>query len=133
MRVYQRIVRYGRLTAARDRAIRPLGPASALDDLHRAHHRVVFVVEEVTVPGVGALAVEVRPDPGDHRGGRAGRVAPGTTLAGRLGTLVRPGGVLQATYDGHPLYTFAGDFDSGDVGGNGVVQFGGTWHAVRPG
>jgi predicted lipoprotein with Yx(FWY)xxD motif len=63
----------------------------------------------------------------------APKVAPGATLAGRLGTLVRPSGVLQATYDGHPLYTFAGDFDSGDVGGNGVTQFGGTWHAVRPG
>jgi predicted lipoprotein with Yx(FWY)xxD motif len=61
------------------------------------------------------------------------KVTPGATLAGRLGALVRSNGVVQATYDGHPLYTFAGDFDSGDVGGNGVVQFGGTWHAVRPG
>jgi predicted lipoprotein with Yx(FWY)xxD motif len=60
-------------------------------------------------------------------------VEPGDTLAGRLGTIRRSGGVVQATYDGHPLYTFAGDFDPGDVGGNNVVQFGGTWHAVRPG
>lgn len=60
------------------------------------------------------------------------RPASGVTLPGRLGTITRPGGVVQATYDGHPLYTFAGDFDPGDVGGNGVVQFGGTWHAVRP-
>jgi predicted lipoprotein with Yx(FWY)xxD motif len=63
----------------------------------------------------------------------APRDAPGDTLAGRFGTVRRPGGVVQATYDGHPLYTFAGDFDPGDVGGNGVTQFGGTWHAVRPG
>jgi predicted lipoprotein with Yx(FWY)xxD motif len=61
------------------------------------------------------------------------RAASGVTLPGRLGTVTRSGGVVQATYDGHPLYTFAGDFDPGDVGGNGVVQFGGTWHAVRPG
>lgn len=59
--------------------------------------------------------------------------ASGVTLPGRLGTITRQGGVVQASYDGHPLYTFAGDFDPGDVGGNGVVQFGGTWHAVRPG
>jgi predicted lipoprotein with Yx(FWY)xxD motif len=61
------------------------------------------------------------------------KVAPGDTLTGQLGTIRRSDGVLQATYDGHPLYTFAGDFDPGDVGGNNVVQFGGTWHAVRPG
>jgi predicted lipoprotein with Yx(FWY)xxD motif len=61
------------------------------------------------------------------------KVESGETLAGQLGTIRRADGVLQATYDGHPLYTFAGDFDPGDVGGNGVVQFGGAWHAVRPG
>ena len=61
------------------------------------------------------------------------RPAPGTTLAGALGTMYREGGVLQATYNGHPLYTFAGDFDPGDVAGDGVTQFGGTWHVVRPG
>ena len=61
------------------------------------------------------------------------RPAAGVTLPGTLGTITRPGGTVQASYDGHPLYTFAGDFGPGDVGGNGVVQFGGTWHAVRPG
>ncbi len=61
------------------------------------------------------------------------KVAAGTQLPGRLGTLIRSNGVVQATYDGHPLYTFAGDFSPGDVGGNGVTQFGGTWHVVRPG
>jgi predicted lipoprotein with Yx(FWY)xxD motif len=60
------------------------------------------------------------------------RVAPGATLAGRLAAIRRSDGVVQATYQGHPLYAFAGDFDPGDVGGNNVVQFGGTWHAVRP-
>jgi predicted lipoprotein with Yx(FWY)xxD motif len=59
--------------------------------------------------------------------------ASGVTLPGRLAAITRKDGVVQASYDGHPLYTFAGDFDPGDVGGNGVAQFGGTWHAVRPG
>ncbi|HEY3877800.1 MAG TPA: hypothetical protein VGM12_04310 [Trebonia sp.] len=60
------------------------------------------------------------------------KVLAGDTLAGSLGTLRRSDGTVQATYNGHPLYTFAGDFDPGDVGGNNVVQFGGTWHVVRP-
>jgi predicted lipoprotein with Yx(FWY)xxD motif len=63
----------------------------------------------------------------------APEAAAGVALPGTLGTITRSGGTVQATYDGHPLYTFAGDFDPGDVGGDGVVQFGGTWHAVRPG
>lgn len=63
----------------------------------------------------------------------APKLAGGTTLPGSLGTLRRSDGVVQATYNGHPLYTFAGDFAPGDVGGNNVVQFGGTWHVVRPG
>ena len=58
--------------------------------------------------------------------------ATGGAKAADLGKVKGPGGE-QVTYKGHPLYTFAGDFDPGDVGGNGVVQFGGTWHVVRPG
>src|SRR5262245_4374051 len=33
--------------------------------------------------------------------------ASGVSLSGKLGTISRGGGVLQATYNGHPLYTFA--------------------------
>jgi predicted lipoprotein with Yx(FWY)xxD motif len=60
------------------------------------------------------------------------KAAAGTALAGRFGTITRADGVVQATYDGRPLYTFAGDFDPGDVSGGGVTQFGGTWHVVHP-
>jgi len=60
------------------------------------------------------------------------KIDEGATLPGRLAAIGRPDGAVQATYDGHPLYTYAGDFDPGDVGGDGVTQFGGTWHAVRP-
>jgi predicted lipoprotein with Yx(FWY)xxD motif len=62
----------------------------------------------------------------------APKQAPGVALPGRLGTFTRPDGVVQATYNGHQLYTFAGDFGPGDVGGDGVTQFGGTWHVARP-
>jgi predicted lipoprotein with Yx(FWY)xxD motif len=61
------------------------------------------------------------------------RLATGARLHGTLGTLIRPDGTVQATYDGHPLYTFAGDFESGDVGGTGLTEFGGVWHAIQSG
>ena len=38
------------------------------------------------------------------------------------------GGLAQATYKGHPLYTYAGDTAPGQVKGNGL---GGVWHALR--
>ena len=39
--------------------------------------------------------------------------APGVQLAGQLGTITRPGGVVQATYNGYPLYTYAQDMAPG--------------------
>ena len=38
-------------------------------------------------------------------------------------------GSTQATYKGHPLYTYAKDSKPGDVNGDGVD---GTWHIARP-
>ncbi len=54
--------------------------------------------------------------------------AMGVRLVGKLGTIRRPGGVLQATYKGHPLYLYAGDMAPGQAKGNGL---GGVWHVVR--
>jgi predicted lipoprotein with Yx(FWY)xxD motif len=56
--------------------------------------------------------------------------APGISLPGRLGTIARSGGLSQATYDGHPLYTYSGDFEPGDIGGNNLDEFGGRWYAI---
>lgn len=50
--------------------------------------------------------------------------------AGRLGTLARSDGSKQVTYYGHPLYTFAHDTAPGQVNGEGVVSFGGTWYVL---
>jgi predicted lipoprotein with Yx(FWY)xxD motif len=53
---------------------------------------------------------------------------PGVT--GTVGAIVRAGGSLQATYDGHPLYTTTADTGPGQTRGNGVWSHGGEWHEV---
>ncbi|MGH3123503.1 MAG: zf-HC2 domain-containing protein [Streptosporangiaceae bacterium] len=53
---------------------------------------------------------------------------PGVT--GTIGAIVRPGGALQATYDGHPLYTTTADTGPGQAKGNNVWSHGGEWHEV---
>jgi predicted lipoprotein with Yx(FWY)xxD motif len=49
--------------------------------------------------------------------------------ASKLGTISRPGGVLQVTYSGKPLYFFVGDKSSGAVNGN-LTDTWGTWSDV---
>lgn len=49
-------------------------------------------------------------------------------FVGKFGTITRPGGMIQATYKGHPLYTYAGDHAPGQTNGNGS---GGTWHVLK--
>jgi disulfide bond formation protein DsbB len=40
------------------------------------------------------------------------------------------GGVLQVTYDNHPLYTYVGDAAPGQAHGNDINLNGGEWHEV---
>lgn len=58
---------------------------------------------------------------------RGAHVTSRQTLPGRLSTVARPDGTHQVTYDGWPLYRFAGDTTPGEVNGQGV---GGTWFAA---
>jgi predicted lipoprotein with Yx(FWY)xxD motif len=56
-------------------------------------------------------------------------VSKGNGLPDHVATVDRPdGGGLQLTYDGHPLYRYAGDHSADDVNGEGV---GGQWYAVK--
>jgi predicted lipoprotein with Yx(FWY)xxD motif len=59
-----------------------------------------------------------------------GPVNAGLGMTGTLGTITRSNGVKQATYDGHPLYTFAGDSAPGEAKGNGVNASGGLWYEM---
>jgi predicted lipoprotein with Yx(FWY)xxD motif len=54
----------------------------------------------------------------------------GEGLPGSLGTITRPDGSLQVTYNNLPLYNFYQDREPGDTGGDGFTDFGGTWHVV---
>jgi predicted lipoprotein with Yx(FWY)xxD motif len=55
----------------------------------------------------------------------------GPDVTGKLGTIKRPGGGLQATYDSHPLYTYIGDSAPGQAKGNKIDLNGGYWYEVR--
>jgi predicted lipoprotein with Yx(FWY)xxD motif len=57
-------------------------------------------------------------------------LASGVSLSGKLGTIKRSDGQLQATYDGHPLYTFKSDTSAGEDSGNALDASGGLWWAM---
>jgi predicted lipoprotein with Yx(FWY)xxD motif len=58
--------------------------------------------------------------------------ASGAAKASDLGTIARSGGAKQVTYDGHPLYYFAGDSGPGTASGQGSDGFGAKWWLVAP-
>jgi predicted lipoprotein with Yx(FWY)xxD motif len=51
-------------------------------------------------------------------------------VTGTFSTIKRADGSVQATFDGHPLYTFAGDTAPGQNKGNGLNAAGGLWHEI---
>ena len=59
-----------------------------------------------------------------------GTPSAGPGVTGTLGTISRTDGTKQATYDGHPLYTYIGDDAPGQASGNNLNLNGGLWHDV---
>ena len=59
--------------------------------------------------------------------------AAGAEIQGSLGTVIRPDGSKQVTFNQQPLYTFYLDKQQGDAKGNGFSDLGGTWHVVTLG
>lgn len=58
--------------------------------------------------------------------------ASGSAVSSDLGTITRSDGTKQVTYNGHPLYFFAGDSGPGMTKGQGVSGFGNKWWLVGP-
>ena len=56
-----------------------------------------------------------------------GNVSAGPGVTGTIGSIKRTGGSTQATYDGHPLYTYIGDSAPGQDKGNNINLNGGLW------
>jgi predicted lipoprotein with Yx(FWY)xxD motif len=49
-----------------------------------------------------------------------------------VGTLHRPGGSTQLSYNGHPLYTYVLDVKPGMITGQAIDQDGGPWYVLNP-
>lgn len=62
-------------------------------------------------------------------GASAKPIAGAGLLASKLGTIKRPDGGVQVTYNGFALYRYAADKKAGQVVGQGVE---GSWFAVTP-
>jgi predicted lipoprotein with Yx(FWY)xxD motif len=59
-----------------------------------------------------------------------GNVSAGPGVTGTIGSIKRTNGSTQATYDGHPLYTYIGDSAPGQDSGNNLNLNGGLWRNV---
>jgi len=49
-----------------------------------------------------------------------------------LGTLTRPDGIVQVTYNGWPLYYYFEDVAPGDIKGDDIEGFGEDWYLIGP-
>jgi len=58
-----------------------------------------------------------------------GTATAGSGVSGSIGTITRPDGSVQVTYNGAPLYYYATDAAAGDATGQGV---GGIWFIASP-
>jgi predicted lipoprotein with Yx(FWY)xxD motif len=61
----------------------------------------------------------------------SGSPKPGAGIvASKLSTTKRKDGQAEVTYNGHPLYYYAGDQKPGDTAGEGLNQFGAPWDVL---
>jgi predicted lipoprotein with Yx(FWY)xxD motif len=60
-----------------------------------------------------------------------GPATAGSGVTGKLGVITRSDGTKQATWNGHPLYTYAGDSAPGQDKGNKINGSGGLWYQIN--
>jgi predicted lipoprotein with Yx(FWY)xxD motif len=106
-----------------------LAPGTALVD-GNGHTLYLFEADRATTSACAGGCAQVWPPLVTHG---SAPTASGPVQATLLGTTPRADGTQQVTYNGHPLYYFAGDEAPGDVRGQGLNQFGAKWYVVAPG
>jgi predicted lipoprotein with Yx(FWY)xxD motif len=122
------------------------GPASAPSSAAAGSASSASALKTITIDGTTVLTnaqgftlYMFAPDTGTASkcNGSCAQIWPPVTgpataygVTGTLGTIKRVNGAAQATYNGHPLYTYAGDTQPGQDKGNGIK---GVWHVVTPG
>ncbi len=101
--------------------------------------------ETIVVDGKGRTVYELRPETTHHLlctskaclgfwppvtvHSAKTKLAKATGIKGKLGILHRDG-FFQVTLGGVPLYRFSEDTMKGQANGQGIMNFGGTWHVV---
>jgi predicted lipoprotein with Yx(FWY)xxD motif len=94
------------------------------------HGRTVYLFEADSGPTstcTGACAVDWPPLTS------TGAPVVGTGVsAALLTTSPRPGGTMQLTYNGHPLYFYNDDRGPGATMGQGLNLYGGDWYVLSP-
>ena len=96
--------------------------------LTRANLQLALAIEESSAQQAGA--------PRQSQTDRC--LTTGMPLAGSgvdpklLSTSMRKDGQLEVDYKGHPLYYFIADKKPGDLTGQGLNNFGGSWYVVSP-
>jgi len=96
-----------------------------------AHGRTLYALSPETTHHVlckSAACLQNWPPLTVRSGNRKLQAGPG--VKGHLALLRRANGKWQVSLRGMPLYRFAGDTAKGQANGEGIVAFGGTWHAV---
>lgn len=62
----------------------------------------------------------------------SGAPQAGSGVTATLSTTSSAGNSQQVTADGTPVYYYSGDSSAGDINGEGLNSFSGTWYAVQP-
>jgi predicted lipoprotein with Yx(FWY)xxD motif len=95
-----------------------------------AHGRTLYLFEKDSGPKstcFGACAAAWPPfrTSGTPRAGSGAK-------ASLIRTTARSDGRAEVTYNGHPLYYYAGDQKAGDTNGQDLNQFGAGWYVLSP-
>jgi predicted lipoprotein with Yx(FWY)xxD motif len=95
-----------------------------------AHGRTLYLFEKDSGPKSTCFGACAAAWPPFRTSGRP-RAGSGAK-ASLIRTTARSDGRAEVTYNGHPLYYYAGDQKAGDTNGQDLNQFGAGWYVLSP-